>query len=75
MKHIRAVVESSEEFVCQYAQKMDWVSDWKNKIDPLENPRLFWEQKYVKDAVTYGIAFTENALFYANQALKKLREK
>lgn len=75
MKHVRAIVESDNETVREYAEKMGWYSEWKNAIDPLENPKLFFEQKYVKDALAYGIAYTENALAQAGKALREIKER
>lgn len=75
MKHVRAVMESSNETVREYAEKMGWYSEWKNSVDPLENPKLFFEQKYVRDALAYGIAYTESALSQARKILRDLKEK
>lgn len=74
-KHVRAVVESSDETVHEYAEKMGWLPGWRNPVDPLENPKLFLEQKYVKDALAYGIAYTDSALQRAEESLKKLVEE
>lgn len=75
MKHVRAFVESTNETVHEYAEKMGWYHEWKNSVDPLENPKLFFEQKYVKDALAYGIAYTESALSQAEKILQDLKEK
>lgn len=74
-KHVRAVVESSNETVHEYAEKMGWFPGWRNPVDPSENPKLFLEQKYVKDALAYGIAYTDSALQRAEENLKKLEER
>lgn len=74
MKHVRAVVESPDKTVKEYAEKTGWLSAWKNPVDPLENPRLFLEQKHVKDALAYGIAYTENALVQAGNMLREIKE-
>lgn len=74
-KHVRAVVESSNETVHEYAEKMGWIPEWRNPVDPSENPKLFLEQKYVKDALAYGIAYTDSALQRAEESLKKLEER
>jgi len=75
IKHVKAIAESSNETVHTYAEKMGWYSEWKNPVDPLENPRLFFEQKYVKDALAYGIAYTESAMLQMEQSLQNLKEK
>lgn len=75
MKHVRAVTESSNETVHEYAEKMGWYSEWKNPVDSLENPKLFFEQRYVKDALAYGIANTENALLQARKVLREMKER
>lgn len=75
MKHVRAVAESSNETVYEYAEKMGWHSSWKNPVDPLENPKLFFEQKHVKDALAYGIAYTENALAQAGKMIREIKER
>lgn len=75
MKHVRAFVESTNATVHEYAEKMGWCSEWKNPVDPLENPKLFFEQKYVRDALAYGIAYTESALSQAGKILRDLKEK
>lgn len=75
MKHVRAVAESSNETVHEYAEKMGWYSEWKNPVDPLENPKLFFEQRHIKDALAYGVAYTENALSQAGKALKEIKER
>lgn len=71
IKHVRAVAESSNETVQKYAEKMGWISEWKNPVDALENPKLFSEQDYVKDALAYGIAYAESALLRAEKVLKE----
>ena len=75
IKHVRAIVESPNETVQEYAKKMGWNTEWKNPVDPLENPKLFFEQKYVKDALAYGIAYTENAMLQAGKAIRELKER
>lgn len=75
MKHVRVIVESSNETVREYAEKMGWYSEWKNPVDWSENPRLFFEQKYVKDALAYGVAYTENALLLAEKVLREIKER
>lgn len=74
MKHVRAVMESSDETVREFAEKMGWYTAWKNPVDPLENPKLFFEQKYVKDALAYGIAYTESTLRRAKKILQEIKE-
>lgn len=75
MKHVRAVVESPDKTVKEYAEKTGWLSAWKNPVDPLENPKLFFEQKHVKDALAYGITYTENALMQAGKMLREIKER
>lgn len=74
-KHVRAVVESSDETVHEYAEKMGWLPEWRNPVDPSENPKLFLEQKYVKDALAYGIAYTDSALQRAEEIIKEFKER
>lgn len=75
MKHVRAIMESPNEIVREYAEKMGWCSAWKKPVDLLENPKLFFEQKYVKDALAYGIAYTESALLQAGKILREVKER
>lgn len=71
VRHVRAIAESSNETVREYARKTGWDAEWKHPVDPLENPKRFFEQNYVKDAVAYGIAYAEGALLRAEKALKE----
>lgn len=75
MKHVRAIMESSDETVREYAEKMGWNSDWKNPVDPLENPKLLFGQKFIKDALAYGIAYTESVMTQAEKVLREIKER
>ena len=75
MKHVRAIMESSDAVVREYAEKMGWNSGWKSPVDPLENPKLFFDQKHVKDALAYGIMYTESALAQAGKVLREIKER
>ena len=74
LRHVKAVVESEEGVVKEYAEKMGWRKEWKQPVDKRENPRAFFQQNYIKSAVAYGIMVSENSLQKAGEAICVMQE-
>lgn len=72
LRHVKAVVESEEPVVIEYAAGKGWDREWKQRIDQSENPRLYFQQNYVQAAFAYGVAVTEDSLQQAGKAVRAL---
>lgn len=75
LRFVKAVAESEDAVVREYAEKTGWSREWKHPVDRRENPRLFFRQSYMRAALAYGIAVTEESLQKAGNAMQMMREK
>ena len=75
LRFVKAVAESENTVVKEYAEKTGWSREWKHPIDRRENPQIFFRQRYMRAALAYGIAVTEECLQKAGNAMRMLREK
>lgn len=74
LRYVNAVTESENAVVREYAEKTGWNREWKHPVDRKENPRIFFRQSYIKAALAYGIAVTEESLEKAGNAMRIMSE-
>jgi len=75
LDHVQLMVKSQNEELRAYAQKYGWSEEMKNPVDAEENPQAYFEQKHIKAALAYGIVYTNQAVRYAAQALRRLQSR
>lgn len=75
LRFVKAVAESEDAAVKEYAENTGWSREWKHPVDRRENPRIFFQQSYMRAALAYGIAVTEESLQKAVNAMRMMREK
>ena len=75
LRYVKTVAESEHPAVKEYAEKNGWDKEWKHPVDKRENPRLYFEQKYMRAASGYGIAVREASLQKARRGFQEMENK
>ena len=75
LRYVKTVAESEHTAVNEYAEKNGWDKEWKHPVDKRENPRLYFEQKYMRAASGYGIAVREASLQKARRGFREMENK
>ena len=75
LDHVKLMVKGKNESLREYAERFGWIQELKNPVDASENTQTYFEQKHVKAALAYGIVYTDKAIRFAAQALRKLQDE